>query len=107
MPARWSRGSRSPGSVVAGARDRDLARGPARLCRALALSRDHDGADLRTGALRLVPGAAAGEGTVETGPRVGLRHAAELPWRYWLAGEPSVSAYRPAAPRRRRPTPDL
>ncbi len=40
---------------------------------------------------------------VRTGPRVGLRQAADRPWRFWLEGEPSVSAYRPAAPRRRRP----
>jgi len=24
------------------------------------------------------------------------------PWRFWLPGEPTVSAYRPATPRRRR-----
>jgi DNA-3-methyladenine glycosylase len=38
---------------------------------------------------------------VRTGPRVGLREAADRPWRFWLPDEPSVSAYRPAAPRRR------
>jgi DNA-3-methyladenine glycosylase len=33
---------------------------------------------------------------VLTGPRVGLRHAADHPWRFWLADEPTVSVYRPA-----------
>ena len=43
---------------------------------------------------------------VRTGPRVGVAgpggDAAAYPWRFWLDGEPSVSAYRPAKPRRRR-----
>jgi hypothetical protein len=36
-----------------------------------------------------------------TGPRVGLSgpsgDGVAFPWRYWLPGEPSVSAYKPAA----------
>jgi DNA-3-methyladenine glycosylase len=31
---------------------------------------------------------------VRAGPRVGVAGAAELEWRFWLAGERSVSAYR-------------
>ena len=31
---------------------------------------------------------------VETGPRVGVTAAADVPWRYWLSGDPTVSAYR-------------
>ncbi len=83
-----------------GSVDRDLARGPARLCQALGIDLTHDGTDLTTGALTLQPGPAAGP--VRTGPRVGLRHAADRPWRFWLEGEPSVSVYRPASPRRSR-----
>jgi DNA-3-methyladenine glycosylase len=80
-----------------GAADRDLARGPARLCRALAIGLDHDGSDLVAGPVRLVP-----RGPVEavsTGPRVGLRGAPDRPWRFWITGERSVSTYRPAKPR--------
>ena len=88
-----------------GCADRELARGPARLCQALGLTRDHDGADLTGPALQLVPGTPAP--AHERGPRVGLRGAPERPWRYWLAGERSVSAYRPAAPLRARRNPDL
>lgn len=85
-----------------GVADRELARGPARLCRALGIGLEHGGADLATGPVRLH---LARELAVEvsTGPRVGLRQAAERPWRFWLRGEPTVSAYRPAAPLRRRP----
>ena len=83
--------SRRPGSS-----DRDLARGPARLCRAMSIDRDHNGLDLSQS---LVLGTPPAE--VATGPRVGLRLAAERPWRFWLPGDPSVSAYRPASPRPR------
>jgi DNA-3-methyladenine glycosylase len=85
-----------------GASRRDLARGPARLCQALGIDLGHNGADLRTGPLTLtVPSTPAPE--VHTGPRVGLRKAADRPWRFWVPGEPSVSTYRPATTRRRRP----
>nr|WP_179665639.1 DNA-3-methyladenine glycosylase [Nocardioides panaciterrulae] len=78
----------------AGASDRDLARGPARLCRALGLDLGHDGVDLTAGAVRLTLGEPLAE--VSTGPRVGLRGAPDRPWRFWATGERSVSAYRPA-----------
>ncbi|SDS11469.1 DNA-3-methyladenine glycosylase [Nocardioides scoriae] len=81
-----------------GSSDRDLARGPARLCRALALDLAQDGADA-AGWLEPADPPVPPE-AVATGPRVGLRRAADRPWRFWLAGEPSVSAYRPAAVRR-------
>ena len=83
--------------------ERDLARGPARLCRALDLTRAQDGADLSTVPLTLALGPPARNH--ETGPRVGLRGAPERPWRFWLPGEPTVSVYRPAAPQRPRADP--
>ena len=84
-----------------GSSDRDLARGPARLCQALGIDLGHDGADLSTGALTLTLDPTV-TGPVATGPRVGLRKAADRPWRFWVEGEPTVSTYRPAAPRPRR-----
>ncbi len=86
-----------------GVRDRDLARGPARLTVALAIGRDMNGADV-TGAdspLRVVRGEPVHDEAVRRGPRVGISTAAELPWRMWIDGEPTVSAYRPHVPRKR------
>ncbi len=90
---------------------RDLARGPARLCQALAIDRSQDGTDLCVPASPLRvrwPGGdpAAGEEEehprrVATGPRVGVSAAAEVPWRFWIDGEPTVSAYRAHVPRRK------
>jgi DNA-3-methyladenine glycosylase len=82
--------------------DRDLARGPARLCQALGIDADANGHDLTVAPLTLTVVEQPG-GTVLSGPRVGLRHAADRPWRFWLEGEPTVSSYRPAV--RRTPTP--
>ncbi len=82
-----------------GAKDRDLARGPARLCRALGIELGHDGTDLVAGPVTLEPGESPAD--VSTGPRVGLRAAPDRPWRFWITDDPTVSAYRPAAPLRR------
>lgn len=78
-----------------GVPDHQLARGPANLCRTLGIDRSHDGADLAAGPVRLVPGERVDAG-IGTGPRVGLRGAPERPWRFFLSGDPTVSAYRPA-----------
>ena len=92
-----------------GITDRDLARGPARLAQALGLSREQNGLDVTACdspfAVRR-PGPATEAGLVRSGPRVGVSgaggDAAQYPWRFWLEGEPTVSAYRVAKPRRPR-----
>ena len=84
--------------------DTDLARGPARLCQALAIDRALDGADVcDAGSPLRIRGPAPGQvpGKMLTGPRVGVSSAADVPWRFWIAGDPTVSVYRPYAPRRR------
>lgn len=102
------------GADVAGTRrpactnPRDLARGPARLATALGLGRDQNGADLFGGPrLTLTAGHAPVAG-ISSGPRVGVRHPGgdgeRFPWRFWIKDDPTVSQYRPHAPRRgRRP----
>jgi DNA-3-methyladenine glycosylase len=82
---------------------RDLARGPARLCQALGIDRGLDGADLCVAGspLRLRVPRSGRKAAISTGPRVGVREGADVPWRFWLDGEPTVSVYRPWVPRRR------
>lgn len=73
--------------------DRALARGPACLTRALAIGREHDGTELGPGGgLSLEPGPRPQ--AVSTGPRVGVSRAPDVPWRFWVAGDETVSAYR-------------
>jgi DNA-3-methyladenine glycosylase len=99
--ARW-RSEASQGSVLPA---RDLARGPARLCQALAIDRTQNGLDVCSadGELRLRPAdpgpRANGAIEVAVGPRVGVSAAADVPWRFWIAGDPTVSAYRLAKAR--------
>jgi DNA-3-methyladenine glycosylase len=83
--------------------DRDLARGPARLCTALGIDRAANDADLlaQGSAVQLLSGPGFA-GVPETGPRVGLREAADRPWRFWIGDDPTVSVYRPHVPKRRR-----
>jgi DNA-3-methyladenine glycosylase len=94
------------GAGVRRVAERELARGPARLCQALGISRMQNGADVCEphGPLRvLAPAGFTGlpAASVSTGPRVGVRLGAEAHWRFWVAGDPAVSAYRPYVPKRR------
>lgn len=110
--ARRTRGPVSGGPVsgdsVSGGRariaSRDLARGPARLCQALGIDRSLDGADVCVAGSALRMRAGAGNpvrsAKIVTGPRVGVSSAAEVPWRFWYEGDPTVSVYRPHVPRR-------
>src|SRR5690348_11275083 len=132
---------------------RDLARGPARLCQALAITRAQDGADVcdpasplrvrcpgpaelagagpvgpaglagagpvgpagLAGAGPVGPAGLAGAGPVgpaelagaaiSHGPRVGVSAAGDVPWRFWVTGDPTVSVYRAYVPRRARSKP--
>ncbi|MFT3899194.1 MAG: DNA-3-methyladenine glycosylase [Gordonia sp. (in: high G+C Gram-positive bacteria)] len=76
--------------------DDALARGPGNLTRALGITIDDLGADLLDPAPVALdrPGAPVPADRISSGPRVGVRLAADEPWRFWLTGEPSVSAYR-------------
>ncbi len=81
---------------------RDLARGPARLTAALAIGPDDGGADVLDPASSVRLHAGEPPAAVSAGPRVGITKAAELPWRFWETGAPSVSAFRAGGKPRRR-----
>jgi DNA-3-methyladenine glycosylase len=101
-------------SIRTAASARDLARGPARLCQALGIDRALDGADVcdPDSPLRIRAGHAPGNapadgeagtvGAIRYGPRIGVSRAAEIEWRFWLDGDPTVSPYRPYARRTTR-----
>lgn len=87
-----------------GVAERQLARGPGNLAAALGITLEDlglelGGAEVERSHVRL--GARPAEApTVLSGPRVGVSKAADVPWRFWIAGDPTVSAYRrsPRAP---------
>lgn len=85
--------------------DRDLARGPARLVRALGITAAANGTSMLdgTGPLLLTPPTRpVAPSAVSAGPRVGVAAAHDVPWRFWITGDPTVSPYRRHVPRRRR-----
>jgi DNA-3-methyladenine glycosylase len=77
--------------------DAELAKGPGRLGTALAVSLTDDGSSVWREPFALeFPGGPAGR--ILVGPRVGVSGEAgteAYSWRFRLAGEPSVSVYRP------------
>jgi DNA-3-methyladenine glycosylase len=73
-----------------------LCSGPGRLCQALAVTGDQDGLALDSPPFEVL--AHKAEPEIVTGPRIGITRAAELPWRYGLAGSPYLSrAFRVSA----------
>jgi DNA-3-methyladenine glycosylase len=84
--------------------DQELARGPARLATTLGLGGQANGLDLCAGAspVRLLRGAPVPDEAVRYGPRVGVASAGDIPWRLWIAADPTVSTYRLGGQRRVR-----
>jgi DNA-3-methyladenine glycosylase len=78
------------------AEPRLLCAGPGRLCEALGVNGEHDGLPLDRPPFRML--ARAEEPRVAAVPRVGITRAAELPWRYVVAGSRFLSRAAMPAP---------
>ncbi|MGW2551012.1 DNA-3-methyladenine glycosylase [Streptomyces sp. NPDC001635] len=80
-----------------------LARGPGNFCQALGITAEHNGTDLLTGAaVALSEGEPVPAALIRVGPRVGVSKAHDWQHRFYLAGDPTVSAYR-LSPRAKPP----
>ncbi|MDQ1425813.1 MAG: DNA-3-methyladenine glycosylase [Acidimicrobiaceae bacterium] len=72
--------------------DRDLCRGPARLCQALGVTGADDGTDLvRDGGIWLGDDGVGPPAEPGVSRRIGLSKGIEPPWRWYVAGDPYVS----------------
>lgn len=72
-----------------------LARGPGNFCQALGITAEHIGADLLGGtSVVLSDGEPVPAALIQAGPRVGVSKAHDWQHRFYLAGDPTVSAYR-------------
>jgi DNA-3-methyladenine glycosylase len=73
--------------------DRDLCRGPARLCAAMGIGGAHDGIDLVTGqgGFVIVDDGVPPPAEPVIATRIGLTRGAESPWRWYVPGDPHVS----------------
>jgi DNA-3-methyladenine glycosylase len=71
--------------------DRNLARGPGRLCRAMGIATADDGTDLTGDALWISETAYAPDLLITATPRIGIARAAERPWRFVVSDSQYVS----------------
>jgi len=75
--------------------DRELTNGPAKLCYALDIGRELDGADLVEGSeLWVERGERVDEERIMSGTRINVRgdkRALSAPWRFWIRDHPYVS----------------
>lgn len=97
---RKRRGSRDPDPDAPIINAPMLARGPGNVAAALGLTREtHDGLDLFAPPFLVSPRDASFDpARIATGPRVGVAGVAggpAFPWRFWIAHDPTVSAFRP------------
>lgn len=73
--------------------DRDLCRGPGRLCQAFAIGLDLDGTDLAGPSLWIAHTPEQGHARqIAISPRIGITRATDLPWRFYVPGSRFVSA---------------
>jgi DNA-3-methyladenine glycosylase len=71
--------------------DRQLCSGPGRLCQALGITRDLDGAAMSEGPVVVLRGDRLAEGAISATPRIGITKAADWPLRFHLTGSPWTS----------------
>lgn len=72
-----------------------LARGPGNFTKALGITIADLGTDLKVATpIFLDRDVETPPVEITAGPRVGVRHAADRPWRFWISDDPTVSAYR-------------
>lgn len=69
----------------------DVTNGPAKTCQALAIDRTWNGHDLRQAPFQLVVRSALDPEQIIQTTRIGIRQAADVPWRFYERGSPYVS----------------
>jgi DNA-3-methyladenine glycosylase len=77
-------------------RETNIASGPGKLCMAMQINKELNGADLM-GRILTKEDRRINTGAIQTSPRVGVDYAGEYkdkPWRFFLADNPHVSRVR-------------
>ncbi len=72
-------------------RDVDLASGPGKLTRAMAIGRDNNGQDLCRSRIRIVDDGTPPPLKPGVSARIGITEAVDVRWRWYIAGNPHVS----------------
>jgi DNA-3-methyladenine glycosylase len=68
-----------------------LTNGPAKLCQALGIDRAMNGHDLSTAPLCLISQPPLPDEAIVQTVRIGIRHAVDVPWRFFIRDNPYVS----------------
>jgi DNA-3-methyladenine glycosylase len=63
--------------------ERILCSGPARLCQALGIDRESNACSLANGPVRILRGVRVQPKAIESGPRIGIKHATDWPLRFF------------------------
>lgn len=71
--------------------DRELTNGPGKVTQALGVNRELAGHDLREAPLKLIIKPPLGAAAIVQTTRIGISRATDVPWRFYLAGNPFVS----------------
>ncbi len=73
----------------------ELCAGPGRLTQAMGITRRHNGCDVTRGPLRVEQPASTEPLPIGVSPRIGIRHSADWPLRFFVEGNRFVSRTRP------------
>jgi DNA-3-methyladenine glycosylase len=74
-----------------GRSDRELLRGPGKLCQALGIDLSLNHHPLQAPPLRIAPGSAVDHAAIAAGPRIGVTRSVEEPLRFWIRDSPWIS----------------
>lgn len=74
----------------------ELTNGPAKTCQALGIDRQMNGHDLGEAPLRLIIEPPLADSIIVTTPRIGIKQAVDIPWRFYIKDNPYVSGGRQA-----------
>jgi len=77
-----------------GKTEHEMTNGPAKLCQALEIDKRLNGHDLSRAPLKLLLHPALEETEIITTPRIGIRKAIDVPWRFYIKDNAFVSKYR-------------
>jgi len=69
----------------------EISNGPAKLCQALGIDKTFNGHDLSRSPLKLIYKEFLSNKKIIQTTRIGIRHGKEIPWRFYISGDPYVS----------------
>jgi DNA-3-methyladenine glycosylase len=85
------RGMETPSAGTTPRKLVQLTNGPAKLCEAFGITREHDGADLLGTRLFITRGEEVHPAKIASSPRIGISRGTEKRWRFYIRGNPFVS----------------